>query len=165
MAGNMVWNIIWNFIAKPNKPRKRDGPDRLHKEVGVFMYSFVTFSAPWRFISEERQTDGGGSVMDIYNEPAQWFWELRFGEQTEAKDRKGRLVVKGAYRQGGSDYAWDIYYNVPKKLGGPYRLRDFEIVHVKTYAEKARADHSNEELTMKRIGQGMRPAVCNLRRG
>jgi hypothetical protein len=133
----MVWDAVWGFAVNWNFAAKADRLDRLNKEAGAFMYSFAAFSAPWRFIG------GGGSITGIYNEPALWLWELRFGGQAEAKDRKGRVMAKGAYRQEGSDYAWDIYYNAPRKPGRPCRLRDFEIAHVKTCAEKARAGDSN----------------------
>jgi hypothetical protein len=79
--------------------------------------------------------------MDIYKETAIWLWELRFAKRTEAQDRKGRMIMKEAYRQGSSAYGWNIYYNIPKSPDSPRRLRDFEIVHKLTYAEKAQAEY------------------------
>ena len=74
--------------------------------------------------------------MDISDEAAVWLWELRFGEETAVRDRTGREMLKGDYRKN-TGYGWDVYYKFPQKPGGAYRLRDFEIVHIKTYAEKA----------------------------
>jgi hypothetical protein len=65
---------------------------------------------------------------------------LRFGEEREARDRAGRIILKGAYKQNSSDYGWDIYFS--GKRNGAYRLRDFEIVHVQTYAEKVILDEN-----------------------
>jgi hypothetical protein len=83
--------------------------------------------------------------MEIYNKTAMWLWELRFGEETEAEDRKGRKILKEAYRQDSSDYGWNIYYNVPKKPNSPCRLKNFEIVHIITYAEKAQIEYIYED--------------------
>jgi hypothetical protein len=79
--------------------------------------------------------------MDIDDETAMWLWELRFAKKKEAQDRKGRMIMKETYRQGGSAYGWNIYYNIPKKTDSPCRLRDFEIVHKLTYTEKAQDEY------------------------
>jgi hypothetical protein len=78
--------------------------------------------------------------MGIDNETAMWLWELRFGEKTEVQDRKGRVILKNAYRHS-SDYGWKIYYNIPRKRNRPFRLRHFEIVHIITCAEKALTEY------------------------
>jgi hypothetical protein len=84
--------------------------------------------------------------MEIYYETAMWLWRLRFGEEMEAEDRKGRKILKNAYRQNGSDYGWNIYYNLPSKPDGPCHLRYFEIVHIITYAEKTQAEYIYSEI-------------------
>jgi hypothetical protein len=86
---------------------------------------------------------GLGMVWGIYYETALWLWELRFGEKTEARDRAGRIILKGTYRQEGSEYGWDIYYNIPRKQNRAYRLRDFEIINVLTRKEKVILDENS----------------------
>lgn len=82
--------------------------------------------------------------MNIDDETALWLWELKFGKETAVQDCKGRGILKGAYRQNGSDYGWDIYYQKPyyefpqePKGARTCHLRDFGIVHIETYVEKA----------------------------
>jgi hypothetical protein len=74
--------------------------------------------------------------MEITHENAMKLWKERFGKGVEkAKDRKGRLMIQGAYGQTGSKYGWNIHHKNPKRAGGADEKENLEIVHIETHEE------------------------------
>lgn len=71
----------------------------------------------------------------VDHKKAMAFWEQTFGKATQARDRKGRLMHKGAYGQSGSKFGWNIHHKKPKSQGGTDALDNLEIVHIKTHDE------------------------------
>ena len=62
-------------------------------------------------------------------------WERTFDKETQARDRKGRHMEKGAYGQEGSRYGWNVHHKKPKSQGGKDAFDNLEIVHIKTHDE------------------------------
>ena len=73
--------------------------------------------------------------MSIDHEKAMELWNRTFGKATQAKDRKGRDILKAAYGDRGSDYGWDIHHEIPKSKGGTNAFENLVIVHIQTHAE------------------------------
>jgi hypothetical protein len=71
----------------------------------------------------------------VDHEKANKLWEQTYGNATQAKDRKGRLMEKGAYGQTGSRYGWNVHHKKPKSQGGTDAFDNLEIVHIKTHEE------------------------------
>ncbi|MCL1993732.1 MAG: HNH endonuclease [Spirochaetes bacterium] len=75
--------------------------------------------------------------MKIKRETAMKLWDRQFGGATTASDFKGRVILKAAYGQDGSQFGWNIDHIQPKALGGTDRKENLQIVHIETNREKA----------------------------
>lgn len=76
-------------------------------------------------------------IMDINHETAMRLWNKQFGKATKVNDFTGRVIVKGAYNQRGSEYGWNVDHILPQSQGG--KTADYNLIccHIKTNDEKA----------------------------
>jgi 5-methylcytosine-specific restriction endonuclease McrA len=62
-------------------------------------------------------------------------WEQTYGNETEARDYRNRLMYKAAYGQCGSEYGWDVHHKIPKNRGSTDAFENLQIVHMITHDE------------------------------
>ena len=75
--------------------------------------------------------------MDLNRETAMRLWNKSFGKETKVKDFTGRVIVKGAYNDRGSDYGWNVDHILPQSRGGKTADHNLVICHILTNDEKA----------------------------
>jgi hypothetical protein len=74
--------------------------------------------------------------MKINHETAMKLWKEKYGKGVEkANDRKGRLMLKTAYGDEGSQYGWNIHHRKAISKGGTDAKVNLEIVHILTHKE------------------------------
>jgi hypothetical protein len=75
-------------------------------------------------------------IMEINHEAAMKLWTETYGKGVEeAKDRKGRLMLKTAFGDPGSKFGWNIHHKKAKSKGGTDVKENLEIVHILTHQE------------------------------
>ena len=74
--------------------------------------------------------------MEINHETAMKLWKERYGKGVdEAKDRKGRVMLKTAFGDEYSKFGWNIHHKNPKSKGGSSAKENLEIVHILAHKE------------------------------
>ncbi|MDR1230381.1 MAG: HNH endonuclease [Spirochaetaceae bacterium] len=74
--------------------------------------------------------------MEINHEIAMKLWTERYGKGVnQAKDCKGRLMIKTAFGDEGSKYGWNIHHKKAKAKGGTDAKENLECVHYDTHDE------------------------------
>jgi hypothetical protein len=64
------------------------------------------------------------------------FWEHEFGPSEVGSDFAGWEIRKGAYGQSGSRFGWNIDHILPKSVGGTDDIKNLQITHMDTNAER-----------------------------
>ena len=75
--------------------------------------------------------------MKLNRETAMRLWNKTFGKSTSAQDFAGRKIVKGAYNDRNSEYAWNVDHIYPQSKGGATNDSNLVVCHVLTNDEKA----------------------------
>lgn len=75
--------------------------------------------------------------MNLNKETAMRLWNKYFGKETKVKDFTGRIIVKGAYNDRGSEYGWNVDHILPQSRGGKTADYNLVICHILTNDEKA----------------------------
>lgn len=75
-------------------------------------------------------------IMKVNHETAMNLWKERYGKGVQEKeDRNGRLMMKTAFGDEGSEYGWNIHHKKPQSGGGTNAKENLEIVHILTHRE------------------------------
>lgn len=85
----------------------------------------------------EKMEKKKAKFMDLNKETAMRLWNKSFGKETKVKDFTGRIIVKGAYNDRGSDYGWNVDHILPQSRGGKTADYNLIICHILTNDEKA----------------------------
>ena len=75
--------------------------------------------------------------MELNRETAMRLWNKTFGKETSAHDFTGRKIVKGAYNDRNSEFAWNVDHIYPQSKGGATNDSILIVCHVLTNDEKA----------------------------
>ena len=75
--------------------------------------------------------------MDLNRETAMRLWNKSFGKETKVSDFTGRIIVKCAYNDRGSDYGWNVDHILPQSRGGKTADHNLVCCHILTNDEKA----------------------------
>ena len=75
--------------------------------------------------------------MELNRETAMRLWNKTFGKETSAHDFTGRKIVKGAYNDRNSEFAWNVDHIYPQSKGGATKDSNLIVCHVLTNDEKA----------------------------
>lgn len=75
--------------------------------------------------------------MELNRETAMRLWNKTFGKETSAHDFTGRKIVKGAYNDRNSEFAWNVDHIYPQSKGGATNDSNLIVCHVLTNDEKA----------------------------
>ena len=75
--------------------------------------------------------------MELNRETAMRLWNKTFGKETSAQDFTGRKIVKGAYNDRNSEFAWNVDHIYPQSKGGATNDSNLIVCHVLTNDEKA----------------------------
>ena len=75
--------------------------------------------------------------MELNRETAMRLWNKTFGKETSAYDFTGRKIVKGAYNDRNSEFAWNVDHIYPQSKGGATNDSNLIVCHVLTNDEKA----------------------------
>lgn len=75
--------------------------------------------------------------MELNRETAMRLWSKTFGKETSVYDFSGRKIVKGAYNDRNSEFAWNLDHIYPQSKGGATNDSNLIICHILTNNEKA----------------------------
>ena len=75
--------------------------------------------------------------MELNRETAMRLWNKTFGKETSVHDFTGRKIVKGAYNDRNSEFAWNVDHIYPQSKGGATNDSNLIVCHVLTNDEKA----------------------------
>ena len=75
--------------------------------------------------------------MELNRETAMRLWSKNFGKETSVFDFSGRKIVKGAYNDRNSEFAWNVDHIYPQSKGGATNDSNLIVCHVLTNDEKA----------------------------
>jgi len=75
--------------------------------------------------------------MELNRETAMRLWNKTFGKETSAHDFTGRKIVKGAYNDRNSEFAWNVDHIYPQSKGGATNDSNLIVCHILTNNEKA----------------------------
>lgn len=75
--------------------------------------------------------------MELNRETAMRLWNKTFGKETSAQDFTGRKIVKGAYNDRNSEFAWNVDHIYPQSKGGATNDSNLIVCHISTNDEKA----------------------------
>ena len=75
--------------------------------------------------------------MELNRETAMRLWNKTFGKETSVQDFTGRKIVKGAYNDRNSEFAWNVDHIYPQSKGGATNDSNLIVCHVLTNDEKA----------------------------
>ena len=75
--------------------------------------------------------------MELNRETAMRLWNKTFGKETSAHDFTGRKIVKGAYNDRNSEFAWNVDHIYPQSKGGATNDSNLIVCHILTNDEKA----------------------------
>ena len=75
--------------------------------------------------------------MELNRETAMRLWNKTFGKETSALDFTGRKIVKGAYNDRNSEFAWNVDHIYPQSKGGATNDSNLIVCHILTNDEKA----------------------------
>ena len=77
------------------------------------------------------------SFMELNRETAMRLWNKTFGKETSVFDFSGRNIVKGAYNDRNSEFAWNVDHIYPQSKGGATNDSNLIVCHILTNDEKA----------------------------
>lgn len=75
--------------------------------------------------------------MELNRETAMRLWNKTFGKETSVQDFTGRKIVKGAYNDRNSEFAWNVDHIYPQSKGGATNDSNLIVCHILTNDEKA----------------------------
>lgn len=75
--------------------------------------------------------------MELNRETAMRLWSKTFGKETSVYDFSGRKIVKGAYNDRNSEFAWNVDHIYPQSKGGATNDSNLIVCHILTNDEKA----------------------------
>lgn len=75
--------------------------------------------------------------MELNRETAMRLWSKTFGKETSVFDFSGRKIVKGAYNDRNSAFAWNVDHIYPQSKGGATNDSNLIVCHILTNDEKA----------------------------
>lgn len=75
--------------------------------------------------------------MELNKETAMRLWNRTYGKETSCSDYAGRKIVKGAYNDRSSEFAWNVDHIYPQSKGGKTNDSNLIICHILTNDEKA----------------------------
>lgn len=75
--------------------------------------------------------------MELNRETAMRLWNRSFGKAISAYDYAGRKIVKSAYNDRNSDFAWNVDHIYPQSKGGKTNDSNLIVCHILTNDEKA----------------------------
>lgn len=75
--------------------------------------------------------------MELNKETAMRLWNRTYGKETSCSDYAGRKIVKGAYNDRNSEFAWNVDHIYPQSKGGKTNDSNLIICHILTNDEKA----------------------------
>lgn len=75
--------------------------------------------------------------MILNKETAMRLWNKTFGKETTVYDFAGRKIVKGAYNNRNSEFAWNVDHIYPQSKGGATNDSNLIVCHILTNDEKA----------------------------
>ena len=75
--------------------------------------------------------------MELNRETAMRLWSKTFGKETSVYDFSGRKIVKGAYNDRNSEFAWNVDHIYPQCKGGATNDSNLIVCHILTNDEKA----------------------------
>lgn len=75
--------------------------------------------------------------MELNKESAMRLWNRAYGKETSCLDYAGRKIVKGAYNDRNSEFAWNVDHIYPQSKGGKTNDSNLIICHILTNDEKA----------------------------
>lgn len=75
--------------------------------------------------------------MELNRETAMRLWSKTFGKETSVFDFSGRRIVKGAYNDRNSEFAWNVDHIYPQSKGGATNDSNLIVCHILTNDEKA----------------------------
>ena len=75
--------------------------------------------------------------MELNRETAMRLWSKTFGKETSVFDFSGRKIVKGAYNDRNSEFAWNVDHIYPQSKGGATNDSNLIVCHILTNDEKA----------------------------
>lgn len=75
--------------------------------------------------------------MELNRETAMRLWSKIFGKETSVFDFSGRKIVKGAYNDRNSEFAWNVDHIYPQSKGGATNDSNLIVCHILTNDEKA----------------------------
>lgn len=75
--------------------------------------------------------------MELNRETAMRLWSKTFGKETSVFDFSGRKIVKGAYNDRNSEFAWNVDHIYPQSRGGATNDSNLIVCHILTNDEKA----------------------------
>lgn len=75
--------------------------------------------------------------MELNRETAVRLWSKTFGKETSVFDFSGRRIVKGAYNDRNSEFAWNVDHIYPQSKGGTTNDSNLIVCHILTNDEKA----------------------------
>lgn len=74
--------------------------------------------------------------MELNKETAMRLWGSQFGKALRVKDFTGRLIVKAAYNQRGSEFGWNVDHILPQSRGGKTNDSNLICCSISTNDEK-----------------------------
>ena len=75
--------------------------------------------------------------MELNRETAMRLWSKTFGKETSVFDFSGRKIVKGAYNDRNSEFAWNVDHIYPQSKDGATNDSNLIVCHILTNEEKA----------------------------
>lgn len=75
--------------------------------------------------------------MELNRETAMRLWSKTFGKKTSVFDFSGRKIMKGAYNDRNSEFAWNVDHIYPQSKGGATNDSNLIVCHILTNDEKA----------------------------
>lgn len=75
--------------------------------------------------------------MELNRETAMRLWSKTFGKETSVFDFSGRKIIKGAYNDRNSEFAWNVDHIYPQSKGGATNDSNLIVCHILTNDEKA----------------------------
>lgn len=75
--------------------------------------------------------------MELNRETAMRLWNKSFGKSISAHDYSGRKIVKSAYNDRNSEFAWNVDHIFPQCKGGKTNDSNLIVCHILTNDEKA----------------------------
>lgn len=77
------------------------------------------------------------NFMELNRETAMRLWSKAFGKSATVYDYTGRKIVKGAYNDRNSEFAWNVDHIYPQSKGGATNDSNLIVCHILTNDEKA----------------------------